>query len=103
MEWLYPIRTGRTFFDVWTIFHLAFWVFMGSNFWNARGYVDKSTALMLGLAASYMWEAFERYAECRWPKLWLSPESWYNSYLSDPMTCVIGILFAWYALENWRY
>jgi hypothetical protein len=35
-NWFWPVRTGITFFDVWTIFHLAFWVFMGSNFWVQR-------------------------------------------------------------------
>jgi hypothetical protein len=99
----WPIKTGQTFFDVWTIFHLSFWIFMGSNFWNIQKFINRPQAMLIGICLSYVWEIFERYAERKWPNIWLSPESFINSYISDPMTCVIGILFAWFALDNWRY
>lgn len=102
MEWLWPIRTGKTLIDVWTIFHLAFWVFMGSNFWAVQRYIDRPRAMLAGLCGAYLWELFERYAERKWPNVWLTPESLVNSYVSDPLTCVLGMLFAWYALDNWR-
>jgi hypothetical protein len=102
MDWIYPIHTGHTFFDVWTIFHQAFWLFAGSCFWAFRDTIEKPRALVVGLVMAYGWEVFERYAERRWPDRWLNPESWLNSYVSDPLTCVVGILAAWYALDNWR-
>ena len=102
MNWFWPIRTGRTFFDVWTIFHLSFWLFFGSCSWAARHYIDKPHALLIGLTMAYGWEIFERYAERKWPNIWLNPESPLNSYVSDPLTCLVGILFAWWALTYWR-
>lgn len=99
----WPIKTGRTFIDVWTIFHLSFWIFMGSNFWTIRTYVDRPRAMLIGIIVAYLWEFFERYAERKWPTVWLSPESALNSYVSDPLTCVVGMLFAWYALDHWRF
>ena len=100
VTWFWPVRTGQTFIDVWTIFHLAFWVFMGSTLWAVK--MPLPNALLGGVAAAYCWELFERYAEQRWPTIWLNPESWLNSYVSDPLTCVVGVAFAFYALENWR-
>lgn len=100
IDWFWPIRTGRTFIDVNSIFHLAFWIFMGSNFWFMK--VERNRAMLIGLALAYAWEIFERYAERRWPDIWTDPESALNSYVSDPLTCVVGMLFAWYALDSWR-
>lgn len=102
MNWFWPIRTGITFFDVWTIIHLCFWVFMGSNFWNMQPLLSLKGALILGLLLSYAWEVFERYAEVQHPVVWKNPETWLNSYVSDPLTSIIGILIAWYMLDNWR-
>lgn len=102
MNWLWPISTGKSAVDVWTIFHLAFWIYMGSNFWSFNTWIDRPRAMLIGLVLAYLWEIFERYAERKWPHMWLTPESWYNAYVSDPLTCVVGMLFAWYALDNWR-
>lgn len=101
LTWLYPIKTGRTFFDVWSIFHIAFWLYAGSNFWAFK--VQKPLALAIGLFMAFGWEVFEREAESRWPHIWSHPESFINSYISDPLTCVIGIFVAWYMLDNWRF
>lgn len=81
MEWLWPIRTGQTFFDVWTLFHLSFWFYMGSNFWSAEKFIGRPQAMVIGLVLSYAWEIFERFAERRWPDLWLSPEP--HQYLGE--------------------
>lgn len=75
---------------------------MGSNFWAFGKFISREQSMLLGLALSYAWEFFERYSERKWPHIWLTPESFVNSYISDPLTCVIGLLFAWYALDNWR-
>ena len=99
MNWFIG-RTGYAFFDVWSIVHVAFWIYGGSIFWSFK--MNRVLAMGICLALSYMWEFFERYAEKKWPHLWLNPESWWNGYVSDPLTCVLGVLFVWYALDNWR-
>jgi hypothetical protein len=98
-SWLWPIRTGKTFVDVWAVVHLSFWIFMGSCFWAVK--IPRGWALLLGLVLAFGWEVFERFAEKRWPNLWLNPESWVNAYISDPMTCVIGVLGIYWALDRW--
>jgi len=100
MTWLWPIHTGKTFFDVWCIFHLAFWLFVGSVLWARR--TSRPFALGWCLAFAYAWEASERFFERWWPQTWLNPESFINSVASDPLMCVLGLLGAWYALDHWR-
>lgn len=112
MTWLWPIHTGRTFFDVWSLVHLTFWFFAGSIFWS-REYHQKLSGLSQGLdlrgmnfgyclVMAFGWEVFERFAEKQWPQYWLSPESWYNSWVSDPLMCAVAVLACWYALDHWR-
>lgn len=101
MDWLWPIKTGKTFFDVWTIVHVTFWVFTGHIAWVFQW--NRWYSMLGFLALAFSWEAFERVMEPRRPDLWLNPESWVNAYLSDAvLTCVCGVLFIWYALDNWR-
>jgi hypothetical protein len=95
--------TGKSFLDVWTIPHLAFWTFVGSVIWpfmkdsttNAR-----LAALAICLVLAYAWEAFEKVAEEKWPHLWLNPESWLNSMVSDPLTTVIGVWGMMFLLDR---
>jgi hypothetical protein len=98
MRWLYPVITGRTFFDGPSVFHLAFWVFMGSCFAYAKMPLKRSMIVMAVLA--YGWEIFERFAEKKWPTCWTHPESWYNSYLSDPLMGVVGVAFAYWLVRR---
>ena len=93
-------ETGKSFLDVWTIAHLSFWIFIGSCSWNLH--YNRLYVCIICLIFAYMWEIFERFAENNWPNLWLNPESWINSWISDPFTCILGIFFMWYALDNWR-
>lgn len=114
MTWLWPIHTGVSFFDIWSIAHFAFWIFVGSMLWSFQprqlttpvlvriNMVLKGFQLVGCLTIAYGWEVFERFAEEHWPQFWLNPEVWYNSWISDPLTCVLGILFMWYALDHWR-
>lgn len=100
MNYFLPIRTGQTFFDVWTIVHIAFWVYFGSLTWSFQ--IPRLYAMLGCLGIAFAWEVFERIMEPKRPDLWLTPESWLNAWVSDPLTCVIGVLFIWYALDNWR-
>ena len=100
MGWFIGGRTGYAFLDVWSIVHFCFWVYAGSVLWP----LQKPRPLMLAacLVLAFAWEIFERFAEKKWPKLWLNPESWWNAWISDPLMCVLGVLFVWYALDHWR-
>jgi len=98
MAWLYG-KTGTSFFDVWSIVHFCFWVFAGSVAWGAK--VQKWWALAASVLFALAWECFERYAETRWPRYWLHPESWWNSWFSDVLMCVLGVLFIWALLDRY--
>jgi hypothetical protein len=101
MDWIWPIKTGRTFFDVWTIVHFSFWVFVGHIAWVFHW--NRWYSMLCFIALAFIWEGFERYMEPRHPDLWQNPESWVNAYLSDGLfTCILGVLFIWYALDHWR-
>ena len=103
MSWLVG-ETGYSFFDIWTVPHLAFWIFVGSLLWpfvKNNGRAVWFIALGGCLTAAYCWEIFERFAEVQWPTLWLHPESPWNSYASDPLTTVIGVLGMMWALNRW--
>ena len=96
--------TGRSFIDVWTLPHLAFWIFVGSVLWpfvKDAGAGARLIALGACLIAAYLWEGFEKIAEVRWPQLWLHPESLVNSLVSDPLTTVIGILGMMWLLDRY--
>ena len=98
MSWLIG-KTGYSFFDVWSLSHLGFWVFIGSTLWAAR--VNQVFATLCCLSVAFSWEIFERFAEKQWPTVWLSPESWWNSWLSDPLTCLVGVSGMYFLLNKW--
>jgi len=98
MGWILPI-TGYSFFDVWTLAHLAFWTFVGSSLWGLK--INKWVALFWCMLLAFLWEGFEEFYAFRlWPDKWLDPESWWNSWISDPLTCVVGLLGVWYLLDH---
>jgi hypothetical protein len=104
MGWLWGV-VGKSFIDVWTLAHLSFWLFVGSLLWpvfSRESFWSRPRMLAFGLCliAAYGWELFERFAEKRWPQLWLHPESWLNSYVSDPLTTVVGVLGMMYLLDR---
>lgn len=91
--------TGESFFDVWTVVHTTFWIFIGSCLWAFK--VDKLKVLLVCTIFALAWEAFEEFVAFKlWPDHWLDPESWWNSWISDPLTCIVGILFIYAALDN---
>jgi len=98
MKWLYPVITGRTFFDTSTVIHLAFWVFFGSCL--AYGRVALGRAMLGSFLLAALWEIFERFAEKKWPSLWLHPEGWLNAWVSDPLTAFIGVWVAYWLVSK---
>jgi len=99
MNYLWPIVTGVTFIDVWTVFHVIFWMLMGSVVWSFR--LSKGVGFSICFIVAYLWELFESIAFVRWPEVWAAPESWLNSLVSDPLTCPIGFFLAWVLLDTY--
>lgn len=98
MLWLYG-KTGYSFIDVWTSVHVAFWIFAGSCLWAVK--VNRVLAFLCCLSAAFSWEIFEAFAQREWTDVWLNQESWWNSWVSDPLTCVVGVLAIYIALDKW--
>jgi hypothetical protein len=90
--------TGITFLDVWTLPHLGFWIMTGSTIWALR--VNKWWGFISCMTIAMAWELFEKVAEHRWPERWQDPESWINSWISDPLTCVVGYFGIWWLLDH---
>lgn len=99
MSWLWPIRTGKTLFDVWTVCHIAFWVVVGFDF-HAIDLSFFPPALAITLAGASAWEVFERYGEKRWPKIFKHPESALNSWVGDVLIASTGGMSAGYYLQG---
>lgn len=99
MNWLWPIHTGITFLDYWALSHFMFWFVVGSS---TAVFKKRGIVLFVALSVALWWEVFERFAEKQWPNLWLSPESWWNAWLSDPLMCVVAIPIAWWGYDRWR-
>jgi hypothetical protein len=99
LEYFWPIVTGYTFLDVWTLPHLGFWCVIGSIIWALKG--SKWLGVEICFLLALLWETFEYFiAFPLWPNHWLDPESWINSLISDPLTCIIGYLGIWWLLEH---
>lgn len=99
MDWLVG-RAGYAFLDYWVMVHLSFWIVTGSNI--AAFKLNRAIFGMLSMSAALMWEGFERFAEPRWPTIWQSPESWWNAWISDPLTVVLGLGLAFVGYDFWR-
>ena len=90
--------TGYSFLDVWTLAHLGFWLVAGST---VRAFLPK---FKIGMSAcmivAYGWEVFEHFMAPRFPNIWEDPESWWNSWISDPLMCLVGVALIWWLLDH---
>ncbi len=93
-------KTGYSFFDYWTLAHLSFWFLYGSTVAAVR--LNRGLFVIAGLSVAFSWEVFERLAERKWPEIWASPESWWNAWISDPLTVLVGVGIAFYGYDTWR-
>jgi hypothetical protein len=103
VEWfttyVWSVTTGIALIDVWTGPHLGFWVYVGSTLWGLK--ILKSKAVFGCMLGAVAWELFEHFiAFPLWPERWQDPESWVNAWVSDPLTCVIGVLGMYWLLDN---
>ena len=55
--WLWPIRTGKTFFDVWSICHFVAGMLIGFNV-GSQG-VELPIFIGINLALGYGWEVVD--------------------------------------------
>lgn len=103
MSWLWPIKTGQSFFDTWTICHFAFWTVAGFN-WGAIALRNRAMhawwlPLVVALAGALLWEViewqvFEPLGFVRYP------EVWFNRWVSDPLVGVAAMLFGLWAVHH---
>lgn len=95
MSWLWPIGIGTTFFDFWTIAHLITWCAV--CLWAKPMGASKWKTFWICLGVALVWECFEVfYAFDNLPQLWDHGESWFNSWISDPLTCAVGYWSMWH-------
>lgn len=99
MRWLIG-ETGYSFFDEWTLVCLVGWTLVGLIILALQ--VNRTFAILCCVSVSISWEIVDRIAEKAWPSAWHSPESWWNSWLSDPLTVVIGLGAIFYVFDKWR-
>lgn len=97
--WLWPIHTGRTFFDLWSIEHVAWWIFFASNldalWWKGRNWM----AITFFLVVAIGWEVFEcYYLEPR--AVYADTEVWFNRWVSDLVMDTIGFMIGLWIARN---
>lgn len=120
-------HSGFSFFDVWALVHFCFWIFVGSSVWALEKRVRwgywRITTFFICLALAFGWEALERLLAPKYHSAWgdwflykgsefishcevWQPEcrfeSWWNSFISDPLTCVVGVILIWVMLDHRR-
>jgi hypothetical protein len=106
MSWLWPIRTGQTVVDVWSVCHLCFWVVYGFNFWavclrahyTPPWWVGYTLAVAAALLFALAWELLEGFylEKHGWV---LFKEIWFNRWLSDPLMAVLGTALGLYLVR----
>jgi len=82
------MSTGRSFFDVWSVVHAAFWLAVGV-FCFAVGNVSPWVGWPAIIVLAYVWEVAERNLFAYTVK---HKEAWYNSFVSDPLMCFAAAL-----------
>jgi len=87
-SWLWPIRTGRTFFDVWSVAHFAAGVVIGFDL-GSQGFGFLGFALVT-VALGYLWEVVESAIEKLFPKAIKHPEGILNRWFSDLLMVFLG-------------
>jgi hypothetical protein len=92
MNWLWPPKTGITFFDVWSVAHFAAFLVVGMNAEVLRHHVKLSLlgAWLGGLLLGLLWELAEAKLETV-SKVIKHPEGPLNRWISDPIVDSAGM------------
>ena len=88
--WLWPIKTGQTFFDVWSICHFAAGVIIGYDV--AAQNRSLLRLVIITLILGYLWEVVETGIEKFFPKFIKHHEGKLNRWVSDPLMVLVGAL-----------
>jgi hypothetical protein len=89
--------TGTSFFDRWSIVHLAFW-FVACADMRARN-VPALPYWLITVGVAYLWELFEW--QVLEPHGWVKhPESPINRWVSDPLMAVLAGFAAWFLMKG---
>ena len=92
--------TGYSFFDVWAIVHFCFWIFVGSTLWAYKAKIMKLISFISCMILAFSWEVYEYFMAPRHPEIWRDPESFWNSWISDPLMCAIAFFGIWWMLDH---
>jgi len=85
MQWFG--KRGESFFDAWTVVHLAFWLVVGANFEQVG--VPHFWRWAIILVGAFVWEAIEVVLDSR-TDLEMTHEGKLNRWVSDPIMAVAG-------------
>jgi len=108
MNWLYSV-TGYSFFDYWAIAHFATWVaianhvakFTRNNELLLR--LTRKQCFIIGVVLAYVWEIVEAFLAPANPDTWTDPESWWNAWVSDPLTCVVAFVLMYWVADHTKF
>lgn len=85
MAFLYPMETGKTLFDLWSLVHFCGWLALGSNC-VAANFPNWAVWTTL-VASTVIWETLERTLISHMIQ---HPESFINSFIGDPISNSLG-------------
>ena len=97
-----PPITIAPIFDLWSIIHFGFWAFISSSVgaaWEPPLWVH----IFYTVIGSYVWEGIEYPLQRKYPARWsYRLESWQNSFISDPISNLLGAAFGWFVVAHYR-
>jgi len=96
-DWLWPIKTGKTFFDVWSACHFAAGAVIGfdlGSFDMPFGWFCLTTVVL-----GYLWEVVETLIEKYKPGAIKHPEGPLNRWVSDPLMVFLGALVGYWLVS----
>jgi hypothetical protein len=88
MSWFFPIETGKTLFDLWSVVHFAGWMALGAN--CVAGNLPNWAVWTVLASSTIIWEIVER---TLLKHMIQHPESMINSFIGDPISNSLGFCF----------
>lgn len=87
MSLFWPIKTGESFFDAWSLVHFAFWFVVGADAASQNwGGWPFWVGVVIG---AYIWECFEAFVLEPHGKV-RHPEKPWNRWISDPLVGLVA-------------
>ena len=95
---LWPIRTGETFFDEWSLVHFAFWFVIGANLAALKA--PPWLCWTVFIVGALAWEIVEKFVVDGMLGWVAHPERWFNSWISDILVAPIGGFAGYYLIKH---